>query len=38
MIKKVVCAECPVGCILAVETEGGHLVKVSGNKCPKGEQ
>ena len=38
MIKKAVCTECPVGCILAIETGLGLPVKIAGNKCPKGEE
>ena len=37
MIKKITCIECPQGCQLEVEVEGGYVIKVTGNKCPKGE-
>jgi len=37
MIRKMTCIECPVGCQLEVDEEGGHLVKLTGNKCEKGE-
>ena len=36
MIKKVTCIECPLGCSLEVDIENCKVVKVSGNKCPKG--
>ncbi len=36
MIKKITCIECPVGCVLTVDTENCRVVNVSGNKCPKG--
>ena len=38
MIKKITCIECPVGCSLEVDIENCKVVKVSGHKCPKGEQ
>lgn len=35
--KKMTCIECPKGCLLTVETGAdGAVVKVAGNKCPKG--
>jgi len=37
MIKKFTCIECPRSCVLNVEIENCRVVKVSGNKCPKGE-
>ncbi|MBN1794783.1 MAG: DUF1667 domain-containing protein [Candidatus Omnitrophica bacterium] len=36
MIKKLICIECPKGCVLSVETEEGKVIAVSGNECPKG--
>ncbi|MGB3241338.1 MAG: DUF1667 domain-containing protein [Candidatus Omnitrophota bacterium] len=38
MIKKITCIECPVGCSLEVDIENCKVVKVSGHKCPKGEE
>jgi len=38
MINKLTCVECPVGCALSVTVENGKVIKVEGNKCPKGEQ
>ena len=38
MIKKLTCIECPVGCALSVDIETCRVVKVSGNKCPRGEK
>jgi len=38
MIKKLTCIECPKGCGLEVDIENCRVVKVSGNKCPKGEK
>ncbi|HAJ57633.1 MAG TPA: hypothetical protein DCL35_07695 [Candidatus Omnitrophica bacterium] len=37
MIKQLTCIECPVGCSLAADIENCRVVKVSGNKCPRGE-
>jgi CxxC motif-containing protein len=37
MIKTITCIECPVGCALSVDIENCRVIKVSGNKCPKGE-
>jgi CxxC motif-containing protein len=37
-IKNITCIECPRGCRLSVEIEGGRALKVSGNGCPKGEK
>ncbi|MDD5383043.1 MAG: DUF1667 domain-containing protein [Candidatus Margulisbacteria bacterium] len=36
MIRKMTCIDCPVGCQLEVEVEGGQVIKVTGNKCEKG--
>jgi CxxC motif-containing protein len=31
-----ICIECPQGCELEVDAEGGRVIKVTGNKCDKG--
>jgi len=36
MIKKLTCIECPKGCQLEVETDGSHVIRVTGNQCEKG--
>lgn len=36
MKKILTCIECPAGCELEVEIEKTRIIKVSGNKCPKG--
>ncbi len=36
MNKQIICIECPQGCALAMEIEGGKLISAGGNKCPKG--
>lgn len=38
MIKNLTCIECPKSCFLAVDIENCKVVKVSGNKCSKGEK
>ena len=37
MEKELTCIECPIGCGLTLEIENCKVLKVSGNKCPKGE-
>jgi len=36
MTKRMICIECPKGCELTVEIDGGVVGQVSGNRCPKG--
>ncbi|MFA4844013.1 MAG: DUF1667 domain-containing protein [Candidatus Margulisiibacteriota bacterium] len=36
MFRKITCIECPIGCQLEVNEEGGHVISVTGNKCDKG--
>jgi len=39
MIKKsLICIECPLGCHITVDTEKNKVIKITGNKCPKGEK
>lgn len=33
---RVVCVQCPVGCKIKFELSNGKIVKVEGNKCPRG--
>ncbi len=37
-MKKLICVECPKGCVLIVDINGESVVSVSGNECPKGEK
>ena len=37
MLQTITCIECPIGCTIEVETEGGAVVSVRGNGCPRGE-
>ena len=38
MIRELTCIVCPMGCSLKAETEGGKVISVSGNTCPRGEK
>ncbi len=35
--KKLICVSCPIGCEITVKMEGGKIVDISGNRCPRGE-
>lgn len=35
--KRFTCLSCPIGCDLTVRIEGGKVVDISGNQCPRGE-
>lgn len=35
--RELTCICCPMGCALTVETDGGEVVSVCGNTCPRGE-
>ncbi len=37
MIKVLTCIECPQSCSLTVDIENCRIVKVNGNKCPRGQ-
>lgn len=37
MTRTITCIECPIGCRISVDIENCKAVKISGNKCPKGE-
>ena|SRR3989338_8948179 len=37
MIRNLTCIECPKSCVLAVDIENCRVVKVEGEKCPKGK-
>jgi len=38
MKRLMTCIECPQGCRLEIEAEGGRVVSVAGHKCPRGEK
>ncbi len=38
MIKKLICIDCPVGCLLSVNVKDFKVIKVKGGKCVKGEE
>jgi hypothetical protein len=35
--RELICIGCPMGCPLTVTMEGGEVVEVKGNTCPKGD-
>lgn len=35
--RELICINCPLGCALTVSMEGGQVLKVEGNTCPKGK-
>lgn len=37
MIKNLTCIECPQSCFLSIDLENCRVVRVSGQKCPRGE-
>ncbi len=38
MEEKLICINCPVGCLLTAQVENGKVTAVSGNTCPRGEE
>ena len=38
MTHELICINCPMGCALTAQVEGGEVISVSGNTCPRGEQ
>jgi len=36
--KNIICIECPQGCHITLDMEANKVMKISGNKCPKGEK
>lgn len=37
MKKELICIGCPLGCNMTVEMDGGKVLSVSGNTCPRGD-
>ena len=35
--RELTCIGCPMGCALTVELDGGAVVSVRGNTCPRGD-
>ena len=35
--KELTCINCPLGCLLTVETDGDEIVEISGYTCPRGK-
>ncbi len=38
MKRQLTCIVCPMGCSMEIELEGGEVIKVVGNTCPRGEK
>ena len=38
MNRKLTCIVCPLGCELEAELDGGRVVSVTGNTCPRGKK
>jgi len=36
--KRILCVSCPVGCELTVRIENSRVVRVEGNRCPRGKR
>ncbi len=36
-MRNLICIGCPLGCPLTVEMDGGEVVSVTGNTCPRGD-
>jgi CxxC motif-containing protein len=36
MLRKMTCIECPKGCQLEINEEGGRVISLTGNQCEKG--
>ena len=37
MNKIVICTECPMGCEINVEIDGGKIISIKNNTCPRGK-
>ncbi len=35
--KRILCISCPVGCEMTVAIEDGRVLRVDGNRCPRGK-
>ena len=38
MKRELICIVCPMGCSISVETDGGKIVDIKGNTCPRGKE
>ncbi len=34
--KEIICVSCPMGCRVTVQAQGGDIMSITGNDCPKG--
>lgn len=37
MIRELTCINCPLGCLVTVETDEDNIISITGNTCPRGE-
>lgn len=37
-VRNLICINCPMGCPLEVTLEGGEVISVTGNTCPRGAE
>ena len=37
MKKKIICVECPKGCVLSIDLQNDEVKDIIGNECPKGQ-
>lgn len=35
-MNKIVCVQCPIGCKIKFEQQDGKIIKIDGNRCPRG--
>lgn len=38
MKKKIICIECPKGCVLSIDLQNDEIMSIDGNECPKGQE
>ncbi|MFH1061271.1 MAG: DUF1667 domain-containing protein [Candidatus Omnitrophota bacterium] len=36
MNKKIICIQCPKGCVLIIDLQNDQIISITGNECPKG--
>ncbi|MBU1044970.1 MAG: DUF1667 domain-containing protein [Candidatus Omnitrophica bacterium] len=37
MNKKIICTQCPKGCVLTIDLQNNQIISITGNECPKGQ-
>ena len=38
MKKKIICIECPNGCVLSIDLQNDEIMSIDGNECLKGQE